>query len=359
MTEFDASVGKVYVKGLLLQPGDNTVSGEMHMMGTDLKALGQLLSNYMTNANVPLSVRGSTDSTSIPSLKQALSTVSLSTNMQGINASLIQSVAVKATPDILATREGYSYITIRNPLETPFTISHVKADVNGMNYWQVYGTLGRMDADVNPPLTIPAGGSAVAENLKVQMDPELADDTTLAMFLLNGMDGSLSFDIAQNATVTIGDGFHAIMYYYQNQVAATVELVVDAFAPASLNLTLPDNNNATTNASSSAVPSISASSVSPTPSVPISSGSDQQQPEPSATTTTTNPDNGDGSDSGVPATPTPSNDSQDTGSSSTTTPEASADNSQVDSSDDGSSSSDSVPQPSDSNPERRWLWPFY
>lgn len=357
MTEFDASVGKVYVKDLLLVPGANTVGGEMHMMGSNLQALGQLLSNYMTNANVPLSVRGSMDSTSIPSLKQALSTVSLSTNMQGINASLIQSVNVKATDEILTTRVGYSYITIRNPLDTPFTISHVKVDVNGKNYWEVYGTLGRMDAAVDPPVTIPAGGSAVAENLKVQMDPELADDTTMAMMLLNGMEGNLAFDIAQNATVTIGDGFQTIMYYYQDQVAASIELVV-GFSASSLNLTIPDNATTTTNASSS-VPEASS-----TTSVPISSAS-EQPPQPSDPTTTTDPvDNGDSSDAVTP-TPPPSNDGQDTESPSTTPDEtsdaATTTTGETSGDDDGNqdSSDDGDPQPSDNIQQRRWLWPFF
>ncbi|KAI8875227.1 hypothetical protein K501DRAFT_203069, partial [Backusella circina FSU 941] len=123
-------IGKVYLNNLTITPGTQSYAVEMHLGegSTDQAAVGAILTDYLTNQNVPLSIVGSETSTDIASLKTALEKVTLATSMQGIQANLVTKVVADIHGD--DTTQATGTVSIYNPLDTPFSIVSVKATTN-------------------------------------------------------------------------------------------------------------------------------------------------------------------------------------------------------------------------------------
>lgn len=82
-------VGKVFIKGVAIKPGVNQYNAEMHLAGPTA-VIGQIFSAYLQNVpQIPLTIIGTKDSTTIEPLQTAFSTVSLSTAFAGFQANLI------------------------------------------------------------------------------------------------------------------------------------------------------------------------------------------------------------------------------------------------------------------------------
>lgn len=230
MNEYNAAVGDVYLTGVTLKPGNNTLDAEMHMASTDTKALSQLLSDYMTGAHVPLTVAGSDQSTEIPSLKNGMATVKLATAMEGIKTPLVVSTKVTAGLEVITAKKANAKVTLRNPLETQFAIEAIEAviftTIDG-NHFQV----GHINYNLPSAFTVPAGGQATSDEWPVNVDANLLQ----LVQLMTAKD--LTVDLQQNVTMTVGDGFRGEMYYYQNSVPTEIDLSI-----LGLNLN-PDGSN--------------------------------------------------------------------------------------------------------------------
>ena len=238
MNEFNAQVGDVTIKDATIVPGNNTMDCEMHMYSTNQKALGQLLSNYMTGAKVPLSVKGFDGSTDIPSLKGGLSTINLATTMSGITDKLVVNAVVNAGLDAILAKKAQTQVTLYNPLETPFTLLAAKVHITTQGATGTFD-VGEIDYTLDPPMTVNPKESAQSANWPVTV---LSDIGQLLELL---MTPDLKINIQQNVTMTIGggDGFTGGMYYYQDQVPCKINLDI-------LGLSKGNEGNAT-----SAVPS--------------------------------------------------------------------------------------------------------
>ncbi|KAI9322513.1 hypothetical protein BX666DRAFT_2128544 [Dichotomocladium elegans] len=218
MNEYRAAVGDVFLRGITIKPGNNQFNAEMHMGGSNEKALKQLLSNYMTGAKVPLTVTGSQASTQIPSLKNALATVKLDTSMQGITDKLVKSTSVKATGKVIFDKKATTTIVLRNPLDTPFSIHSIEAEVYttvGSDHFKV----GHIDYNLPKPFTVPAKSEATTGDWPVNVDANAGQ----LLKLLGAKD--LKVDLTQNVSVTVGgpSGFASVMYYYQNSVPTNLD----------------------------------------------------------------------------------------------------------------------------------------
>lgn len=364
MDEFNSAVGDVFLKDVTIKPGNNTMDVEMHMGGDDKKALQQLLSDYMTGATVPLTITGSQDATEIEPLKDALSTIKLTTTMTGIKDKLVDSVYVSAGLDALTTHEAKTKITLTNPIGTEFSINSIEAVVyttlNG-NRFQV----GHIDYKLPSAFKVPSGEQATSEEMPVTVD---ADIGQLLELLFNAKD--LKFDIYQNASVIVGegDGFASTLYYYQMQVPATLD-----FNILGLSLTGADEPDSGTNNSS--IADLPASVIDKLPkSVLDQLGYSSKAPEASATSS------GSGQEASSSATssggggllgdltdkPTPTPEAKESSSSSSedkssddggdkTASEKPSETGSGDKSDESSSSSSSEDS-GDGKPH--WLWPF-
>lgn len=350
MNEFNALVGQTILKDLTLKPGNNTLSCEMHMGGSNAQALLQLLSNYMTGAHVPLTVTGSDKSTEIASLKDAMSTVKLDTSMTGQTEKLIQSATVKAKAIEALAGKAKTSIVLHNPLDTEFSLRKVEAAVF-MNLKDKYQQIGHIDYSLPSALTVPAGGQVTTDDWPVTLDASPLD-----MLSLIGKDG-LTIDLTQNATITVGDGFNAVLYYYQNQVPMTLDFQL-------LGFTIPGGPGGNADNSTSSLPASEAASSTPVSSeAPSSSGDGNASGSDSQPTPTPTSDNTDD------ATSSSSSSSSDDSSSADTTkesekPEPSSTDDKASSSSDATTTEEPSSQSSDDNSSSDkhdgigWLFPF-
>ncbi|KAG0174915.1 hypothetical protein DFQ28_003660 [Apophysomyces sp. BC1034] len=216
MNEFNANIGTVFLKDVTIVPGQNTFDAVMHMQSTNLPALSKMLTYYLTKVNVPLTITGSDKSTGVQSLKGGLSSVKLATSMQGIDGHLIVSTVVTANAlEILFSHKATSAVTLHNPLGTKFTILKVEAKVMYTKLAAPF-QVGHIDYQLASPVTIPAGGQAVAEGWPLVIDADIGS-------LLKMVQGPQFVDLQQTVTVIVGDGFLGQMYYAQNDVPTKIE----------------------------------------------------------------------------------------------------------------------------------------
>ncbi|KAI9258208.1 hypothetical protein BDA99DRAFT_113950 [Phascolomyces articulosus] len=236
MNEFNAQVGDATLKDVTIVPGENQMDAEMHMYSTNEKALGQLLSNYMTGAQVPLSVKGFEGSTDIASLKDGLSTVNLATTMVGIKDKLVVDAVVNAGLDAILAKKAQTQVTLYNPIDTTFTLISVKADIHTQGK-SGYFKVGSIDYTLDSPMTVNAKESAQSANWPVTVESDIGQ----LLELLTTPD--LKIDIQQNVTIRIGggDGFTGGLFYYQDQVPCKINLDI-------LGLAKNNPGNATTDA---------------------------------------------------------------------------------------------------------------
>lgn len=208
MDEAGSSVGSVSLTNTIIKPGRNEMSASMKMTGTDLAALSKLLTNYLTAKTTALTVKGTTATTKIIPLQPGLSQVALKTNMVGIPASLVvenQMKLVGLTPNI--------WVKFSNPLDTPYTVTGISAQVFFTNKQGTYGQLGTLVGAVDPPVTVPAKGTATNSSPLI-LKAGLAE---AFQFLMLSADQK-KVDLFQNVTMIVGEGFHGGMYYEQKGV---------------------------------------------------------------------------------------------------------------------------------------------
>ncbi|KAG2207252.1 hypothetical protein INT46_008870 [Mucor plumbeus] len=247
MNEFDAVVGRVYVKDAIIPPGGKTYTAEMHLgeKSTNSKAVSQMLGDYLTSAKIPLTIKGSADSTKIAPLGPALSSVKLATEMSGIASNLISQIAVKGSIiGLLIQNKGSASITLKNPLHAPFAIKSVKAAVvfkpsSGAAPF----TVGTIDYNLPSPATVPAQGQMTTDEWPVSIQGSGIEHLGQMLGLL--LDPAKYFDVQQNVTVSVGDGYNSEMFYYQDKVPFTIQ--IDSLPPIGITasslskMTIPSN----------------------------------------------------------------------------------------------------------------------
>ncbi|ORZ08637.1 hypothetical protein BCR42DRAFT_335337 [Absidia repens] len=166
-------VGQVFIKGTVIKPGVNRYNAEMHLAGPTA-VIGQIFSAYLQNVpQIPLTIVGTKESTTIEPLQSAFSTVSLSTSFAGFQANLIAGVKVSVTlADVLA-KKAKATVTLQNPLATAYTLNDLQAKVS---FPKDTGSIqvGHVDS-MSAPCTVPPGQSVNCEPLAVKLDAGLAD----------------------------------------------------------------------------------------------------------------------------------------------------------------------------------------
>ncbi|KAI8143830.1 hypothetical protein BJV82DRAFT_557523 [Fennellomyces sp. T-0311] len=232
MQENGVSIGTVIMNDVVIKPGENTFDCIMHMHSSKKELVDQMVSIYMTNAQAPLTIAGTKDSTKIASLQDALSTVRLQTMMQGINSNLVERTDVEARAAVVITKKAKTWVTLNNPLETSYTIKKVQVDIENNNNGKPY-KMGTIDYELPNPLTVPAGGQARTDEWPVDVDAN-----ALQLLGLIG-DGEISINLAQNVTVQVGDtdgGYPSYFYYYQNNVPCGLDITL-------FGISLPDDED--------------------------------------------------------------------------------------------------------------------
>ncbi|KAJ2957136.1 hypothetical protein NQZ79_g7103 [Umbelopsis isabellina] len=227
------NIGPTLLNNLTIAPGTQQYKAEFHLTPTAATAsvVGQVLSGYLQSQTFALTVKGSDNSTSIDSLKEGLSGVSLDGTLTGIDAHLITGGVVKNL-DLLAFTAD-TYITIQNPLDVQFSINSLTATVMYQGI-SSYFQLASIDQTLSPPFTIPAKGSATSGAITLHFTDPLLHLLDLIAILGKS---SITVDISQNATVTVGDGFNGVLSYAQKGVVIQNEILPSALTALTANHT--------------------------------------------------------------------------------------------------------------------------
>lgn len=240
-TSDGATIGQVFIKNTMIKSGVNQYNAEFRLAG-DKTAIGKVFTAYLTNAQVPLTIVGTQQSTTIEPLIPALETVNLATTMKGIPANLVDSVKVKVTIGDLFKHKATSIVTLRNPLKTAYTLTGLNAKVffpngSGGDDFQV----GHIDS-IPEPCTVPAGGTTTCSPWEVAMDA----NTGQLLKLVTASDKSLN--LKQDITSLVGgpNGYDASFYYFQNHVPTSLDVDLGLFdiplGGSKTKLALPNNS---------------------------------------------------------------------------------------------------------------------
>ncbi|KAF7727125.1 hypothetical protein EC973_007986 [Apophysomyces ossiformis] len=217
MNELNQDVGTVYLQNVVVKPGMNQFNCVFHLGGSSDKAIAQMLSDYMTGAKVPLTILGSTQSTKIPSLQKALSTVKLATEMTGIQSNLVAGVKVKTSLIDVLAKKATSYVTLQNPLKTQYAITEVHAIVTFHGKDGPF-QMAHIDYKLPSPAVVPVGGKITTDGWPVSVDASLPQ-----LLAVVGTPNKV-INLQQNVTTVVGDGFTSNMYYYQDNVPLEIDL---------------------------------------------------------------------------------------------------------------------------------------
>jgi hypothetical protein len=224
LNDKNSVIGKVYLKDLTITPGTQSYSVEMHLGegATDQAAVSSVLSAYLTNQALPLTIVGSETSTDIEPLKTGLEQVVLASTMQGIQANLVTNVIADVDPNTGAT--ATAEITIHNPLDTPFSILSVKAVTNTTLVCKGFNTdgqtvkVGDIDFKLDSPATIGAG-----ETQTFQGWPVTNVDIMSAYPLL--MDPFIKVSLYQTVVTQVNGAYTTgEMSYFEDNVPLTLLL---------------------------------------------------------------------------------------------------------------------------------------
>lgn len=176
-------IGTANIANLILVPGENVVATAVHYEPTgSAQPVGQLLlENFVQRIVSTTTILGTTSTTPIESLQQALSTIRLVTDIPPLEQNLIPSARLELPLDVSTTGIGNTYAT----LVDPFTAA---INIDGLIATAIY-PIGNIDIGVinqpslNPALHVDGHTSAELPALPLQLnlDPRVLSRLILAV----------------------------------------------------------------------------------------------------------------------------------------------------------------------------------
>ncbi|KAF9979715.1 hypothetical protein BGZ75_009304 [Mortierella antarctica] len=259
------SMGRATVKDMMLVPGANTLPAVFHLVPDSDVVRDAFLSGFVAGASFTLDVAGSTDSTKVESLKEAMASVKMASTISGITDKLI-GAGSGAQPDILEMlqllhpRKTPVQVMIYNPFDTPLYIKSMKAST----VWNGYD-FGVVDQEVG--MTVPAKSTVLSPTVTMVSPGGIGFMGTLLPFmarypqLLVGIAADVPFNIKSTITAVVGgqNGYTGNVQY--SQADTIIKVQVGGKAPAgALPPSLGGSGNTTTIA-----PEVTATSSVPSP----------------------------------------------------------------------------------------------
>jgi hypothetical protein len=220
---FGFDLGPTLLKQVTIAPGANTYPAEFQLTPTadtnQQAIIGKILSGYLMGGTFPLTVQGTTASSPIASLQEALAGVNLATSITGVAPTLITKAEVANIQFALPPNPitATTYVTLSNPLDTSYSLLSIHAKIiyaNNGNPLQ----LAHIDLDFGGAFPVGAKQSVTTPGLPLVFD---ASPLQLITLLTSGVD--LKVTIAQTSTVLIDGAFGGMLAYSQDNVPVTID----------------------------------------------------------------------------------------------------------------------------------------
>nr|CAG8533849.1 8518_t:CDS:2 [Entrophospora candida] len=198
----EKQLGKVLMKNYVLDRGENTgnVVAQFAPKTDDALKVGRdLLNNFMAGKPNDLGIQGTLESTTISSLKKALSSLELETSMPGLKSD--KNVILKARFAIglntIFDSKGTASIDAFNPLDTTIKFLKIQSTITSEG-----NLIGTIDEDLtSAPVVIEPKQSVTTKDfeLKLKITPAALKS------LFESIKGDLFTDISSTILVAIGD----------------------------------------------------------------------------------------------------------------------------------------------------------
>lgn len=223
-------IGPAIIKNLVVKNGANTYDADFQLTPTadpqQQVVLASVLSGYLMHQTFQMQVKGTSDSTSVDSLKEGFAGISLATSLTGIEPTLISYCAIY---DLQPCSDGVNLcmitqITIQNSIDTTFSIDSIDASVLFMPPDDPTITapvvIGTTQWTFDSPLDIPARAQVTSPNVGIAVDADNYEAVGAALNLLQAPPYGAYLDVQQTAVITVGDdrSFHGVLQYSQNNV---------------------------------------------------------------------------------------------------------------------------------------------
>ncbi|KAJ7647487.1 hypothetical protein FB45DRAFT_200334 [Roridomyces roridus] len=244
------NVGSAVIDTFNVVPGSNAVAAEFHYQPADANdtvAQSFLTSFIQGNSDLPLTIQGAIDSSPFASLDPALSSLSLSASLPGLNqTNLITQINVFITLDSLTTNLVSINFDMENPLDADLTVLFVQSDAGLFNE-----TFAFFSSAIDG-FTVPARSTANSGTI----DNVLLTQGAVASLAIIP-DGEL--DLVAAATVQVGAGGYIIPWLHISGTGIPTAYALDLTAAAMKEAAQSISMSASASASASALASASAS----------------------------------------------------------------------------------------------------
>lgn len=167
------TIGSANIDGLVIIPGSANYSTGVHYspQGDLASTAGEhMLENYIQGIISSTTIQGSTDTTSVDSLKQAMSGVKLQADIPSLHQNLITGASLSFPKDITQTGVAEASFSLANPFTASIEIQTVNASTF---YGPVYvGGFYHVDLS-SSPMSVPGHESGTSSKLpfNFNMDP--------------------------------------------------------------------------------------------------------------------------------------------------------------------------------------------
>ncbi|KAJ7716738.1 hypothetical protein DFH07DRAFT_349612 [Mycena maculata] len=214
------TIGSADISNMIIVPGNASypIDVEYSPQGANALAAGQLmLENFLQGIDSNTQIAGTTGSTPISSLEQALSEILLSpVIIPALNQTLIKSASIEFPTDIVQTGLAQASFTLANPFTASINLETVDATATFQNL-----TLGTIEADISADPIHADGHSSVASSflpMKYNLEP-----LVIVQFLST---------LAEQNSVDLGPLVEMFQYLIDNpNIQVAVNSTVDTAAP--------------------------------------------------------------------------------------------------------------------------------
>lgn len=288
---FGYDLGPTLLKQVTIAPGANSYSAEFQLTPSADTAqqavIGKILSGYLMGGTFPLTVQGTTASSPIASLQEALAGVKLATSITGIAPTLITKAEVSNIQFALPPNPitASTAVTLNNPLDTSFGLLSIHAKIiyaNNGNPFQ----LAHIDLDFGGAFTVGAKQSVTTPGL-----PLVFDASALQLISLLTSGKPLEVTIAQTSTILINGAFGGMLSYSQDNVPVTIDPIApEVLAAVMAALGLGPAPTATTTTTTTTTTTLDATTTTTTTTTTDAATTTTTTDLPTTTTTTTTTD---------------------------------------------------------------------
>ncbi|KAI9279037.1 hypothetical protein BC943DRAFT_298272, partial [Umbelopsis sp. AD052] len=284
-------IGPAIIKNLVVKNGANTYDADFQLTPTadpqQQMVLASVLSGYLMHQTFQMQVTGTTESTSVESLKDGFAGISLATSLTGIDPTLI---VVAIISNILPCDDSGTSVclstqfTLQNSIDTDFAVVSLTAAISftsaELNVTTPV-TIGNIQNTFDPVLSIPARGQVTSDVVPVVFNMDAVDILGPLVNLMTSPPFGFYVDVSQTAIITVGPNgeFHGALQYSQDHVwTSTIPLAQSAQINTTGYGILPNTTgpnvlsaNASSSIASSSIPLSTASVPLSTASLPASS----------------------------------------------------------------------------------------